>query len=179
MYIDVNTIVITIISTVITALVAWAFSQLTSYLKAKAERERAKKKLDELERYSSIAGQTVVQLVDYLNNTVVNELKMASEDGTLTEEEAESIKQTCKYKLYSTLTEESLDSLKNVYGDIDGIFDMWIVNAVNNAKRTGGSGIDANTAIGMAKAQSITQAKKDEIKSKLTARLEGIMDTTT
>lgn len=179
MYIDVNTIILTIVSALASALVAWLFSHLTSYLKAKSERERAKKKLEQLDYYSKIANKTIRELVDYLNNTVVNELKEASADGTLTDEEAAAIKETCKNKLYGSLKDESLESLKSVYGDIDAIFDMWIENAVSAAKKSGGTGIDAQTALGIAKSKSITHEKREQIRSNLTARLEGITDSTT
>ena len=79
MYVDFNTIITTIVTTICTALVAWLIAQLTSYLKAKSEKEKAEKKLKMIDHYTKIANDTITQLVDYLNNTVVNELKTASE----------------------------------------------------------------------------------------------------
>ena len=99
MFIDFNTIITTIVTTICTALVAWLIAQLTSYLKAKSEKEKAEKKLKMIDHYTKVANDTIIQLVDYLNNTVVNELKTASEDGQLTEEEAVRVKTVCKCKL--------------------------------------------------------------------------------
>lgn len=178
MYIDFNTIITTIVSTLSTALVAWLIAHLTSFLKAKAENERAKKQLSEIDEYRKIANQTVADLVDYLNNTVVNEMKTASEDGTLTDDESAQIKNACKCKLYGTLSDNSLEALKNVYGtNLDSIFDIWIENAVASAK-CGGTGLDKTAAFGIAKMQNTTAEQKEAIKEKLNSRLETIVDTT-
>lgn len=177
MYIDINSIVQTLISIIGTALVAWLIAQITSWLKAKTEKERAEKQLNEINEYTKIANQTVSDLVDYMNNTVVNEMKSLSEDGTLSDEDAAQIKTACKCKLYGALSEKSMEAMKNVYGNIDSIFDMWIENAVSMAK-TNGTGIDSTTALGIAKMNSVTHDKRDEIKNKLTSRLENIVDTT-
>lgn len=177
MYIDVNSIIQTVVSVILTALVAWLIAQLTSWLKAKTEKERAEKQLNELSEYTKIANQTVVELVDYMNNTIVNEMKTMSEDGTLSEEDSDQIKKACKCKLFGMLSDKSMEAMKTVYGDIDSIFDMWIENAVNMAK-SNGTGIDSTTALGIAKMNSVSHDKRVEIKSKLTTRLENIVDTT-
>lgn len=177
MYIDINTIITTIVTTICTALVAWLIAQLTSYLKAKSEKEKAEKKLKMIDHYTKIANDTIIQLVDYLNNTVVNELKTASEDGQLTEEEAVQIKTVCKSKLYGVLSDEALEAMKNTYGNLNSIFDVWIENAVASAKASG-TGIDKTTAMGIAKQNSITHDQRTEIKDRLSDRLELIVDNT-
>lgn len=176
MYIDVNTIITTIVTTIATALIAWLIAQLTSFIKAKAEKSRAEKKWEELDHYTKIANETIVKLVDYMNTMIVNKMKVASDSGELTEEEGERIKEALKYKLYGMLTTEAMEAMKCVYGDLDSIFDMWIENAVANAK-TCGSGISKDTALGMAKAQDITHEQRRNIKDSLACRLEGIVDT--
>lgn len=177
MYIDFNTIITTIVTSICTALVAWLIAQLTSYLKAKSEKEKAEKKLKMIDHYTKISNDTITQLVDYLNNTVVNELKTASEDGQLTEEEAVQVKTACKCKLYGVLSDDALEAMKNTYGDLNSIFDVWIENAVASAK-TNGTGIDKTTAMGIAKQNSITHDQRTEIKNRLSDRLELIADNT-
>lgn len=178
MYIDVNSIIQSLVTIVGTALVAWLIAQITSWLKAKTEKERAEKQLNEITKYTEIANQTVVELVDYMNNTIVNEMKSLSDDGTLSEEESEQIKTACKCKLYGSLSDKSMEAMKTVYGNnVDSIFDMWIENAVSMAKANG-TGIDSTTALGIAKMNSVAHDKRDAIKTKLTTRLENIVDTT-
>lgn len=179
MYIDINTIISSVLPTICTALVAWLVSHLTSFLKAKSENEKASKQIKEIDEYTKIANETVVNLVDYMNNTIVNEMKAASEDGTLTETESAQIKNAAKCKLYGSLSDKSLEALKAVYGtNLDSIFDIWIENAVASAKH-GGTGIDKVAAVGIANMNNDTLSQKIAIKEKLNTRLENIVDSTT
>ena len=67
--------------------------------------------------------------------------------------------------------------MKNTYGDLNSIFDVWIENAVASAKANG-TGIDKTTAMGIAKQNSITHDQRTEIKNRLSDRLELIADNT-
>ena len=177
MMIDWNTILTTIVSIMATGAFTYFFAQMTSYTKMKKEQELARAKTQQLESSIKIANGTLDTLVDYLNLTVVNELKSLSADGHLTQEEAVEIHDAAKMALYGTLTDETMNALTTVYGDqLDAMFDKWIEISVARAKRNG-VGITATEAHGIAMQSNLATAKRKEIMDSLHTRIETVVST--
>ena len=174
---DWNTIVTTIVSVLASTAFAYFFAQLSSYTKLRKERELAKARAEKLESSVKLANGTLDTLVDYLNLTIVNQLKSLSADGRLTPDECEQIHEAAKLSLYGTLTEETMGALKTVYGDaLDSVFDKWIEISVERAKRNG-VGISSTEARGIAMQSNLAAEKKQEILQSLRERVETVVST--
>ena len=140
-----------ILVTIASLVVTWMLTQLSNYITSKSEEVNSKTDNESIKRYIEIATSTVTEVVDYLNHSVVNDLKIASQDGRLTQEEVDQIKTTARVQVMSILSAEAIQALQQVYGDINSLIDTWVVNAVAKAQNDPeGSGITSDQAVAIA-----------------------------
>lgn len=80
----------------------------------------------------SVALNLVQDVVNYLNVNVVNALKLAAEDGHLTEDEAKQIKEAAINQILKILSSNMKDVLGAVFGNIN----EWLSIQVDNVTET-------------------------------------------
>lgn len=158
--IDWTEVILSIISAVLVPMVGFVVAALNKWLAAKAEQVKNQTESDVLDKYVAIAQQLTEQVVDYLNTTMVNDLKIAAEDGHLTEEEAADIMNNAKMQVLSLLGEAGAEALTAVYGDLDEILEIWITNATEKAKAT--TGLTSDQALQIASEKKINPSKEFE-----------------
>lgn len=151
-----------ILVTIASLVVTWMLTQLSNYISNKSEEVKNKTDNESTKRYIEIATSTVTEVVDYLNHSVVNDLKIAASDGKLTQEEVDQIKATARVQVQSILSAEAIQALQQVYGDINALIDTWIVNAVAKAQSDPeGSGITSTQAKVIAENSGTTNREID------------------
>lgn len=143
--IDWTQVILAIVSAVLVPMVGVAVNALNTWLKAKAEQVKEQTNREVLDKYVDLATSITSQVVDYLNTTMVNDMKIAAEDGRLTQEEAENIMLQAKQNILSMIGDAGQEALQNVFGDLDELLNLWITNATEKAK-VNGTGISATTA---------------------------------
>ena len=90
----------------------------------------------------SVALNVVQDVVSYLNVNVVNALKLAAEDGHLTEEEAKQIKEAAINQILKILSSNMQDVLSAVFGDIGEWLSIQVDNVTEALKNDpNGSGL--------------------------------------
>ena len=90
----------------------------------------------------SVALNVVQDVVSYLNVNVVNALKLAAEDGHLTEEEAKQIKEAAINQIMKILSSNMKDVLGAVFGDIGEWLSIQVDNVTEALKNDpNGSGL--------------------------------------
>ena len=150
-----------ILVTIASLVVTWMLTQLSNYITNKSEEVKSKTDNESTKRYIEIATSTVTEVVDYLNHSVVNDLKIAAQDGRLTQEEVDQIKTTARVQVMSILSAEAIQALQQVYGDINSLIDTWVVNAVAKAQNDPeGSGITSNQAVAIAESLGNEASKR-------------------
>lgn len=150
-----------ILVTIASLVVTWMLTQLSNYITSKSEEVKNKTDNESTKRYIEIATSTVTEVVDYLNHSVVNDLKIAASDGRLTQEEVDQIKTTARVQVMSILSAEAIQALQQVYGDINSLIDTWVVNAVAKAQNDPeGSGITSDQAVAIAESLGDETAKR-------------------
>lgn len=150
-----------ILVTIASLVVTWMLTQLSNYITSKSEEVKSKTDNESTKRYIEIATSTVTEVVDYLNHSVVNDLKIAAQDGRLTQEEVDQIKTTARVQVMSILSAEAIQALQQVYGDINSLIDTWVVNAVAKAQSDPeGSGITSDQAVAIAESLGDEAAKR-------------------
>ena len=150
-----------ILVTIASLVVTWMLTQLSNYITSKSEEVKSKTDNESIKRYIEIATSTVTEVVDYLNHSVVNDLKIASQDGRLTQEEVDQIKTTARVQVMSILSAEAIQALQQVYGDINSLIDTWVVNAVAKAQNDPeGSGITSDQAVAIAESLGNEASKR-------------------
>ena len=150
-----------ILVTIASLVVTWMLTQLSNYITSKSEEVKSKTDNESIKRYIEIATSTVTEVVDYLNHSVVNDLKIASQDGRLTQEEVDQIKTTARVQVMSILSAEAIQALQQVYGDNNSLIDTWVVNAVAKAQNDPeGSGITSNQAVAIAESLGNEASKR-------------------
>lgn len=150
-----------ILVTIASLVVTWMLTQLSNYITSKSEEVKSKTDNESTKRYIEIATSTVTEVVDYLNHSVVNDLKIAAQDGRLTQEEVDQIKTTARVQVMSILSDEAIQALQQVYGDINSLIDTWVVNAVAKAQNDPeGSGITSDQAVAIAESLGDEAAKR-------------------
>ena len=150
-----------ILVTIASLVVTWMLTQLSNYITSKSEEVKSKTDNESIKRYIEIATSTVTEVVDYLNHSVVNDLKIASQDGRLTQEEVDQIKTTARVQVMSILSAEAIQALQQVYGDINSLIDTWVVNAVAKAQNDPeGSGITSDQAVSIAESLGNEASKR-------------------
>ena len=160
--IDWTQVILAVVSAVLVPMVGVAVNALNTWLKAKAEQVKAQTNNDALDKYVYLATTITEQVVDYLNTTMVNDMKIAAEDGHLTQDEAEDIMLKAKQNILSMIGDAGQEVLQNVFGDLDAILDLWITNATEKAKNCG-TGITAATArqIALERHMNPTEAEQE------------------
>lgn len=150
-----------ILVTIASLVVTWMLTQLSNYITNKSEEVKSKTDNESTKRYIEIATSTVTEVVDYLNHSVVNDLKIAAQDGRLTQEEVDQIKTTARVQVMSILSAEAIQALQQVYGDINSLIDTWVVNAVAKAQNDPeGSGITSDQAVAIAESLGNEASKR-------------------
>lgn len=150
-----------ILVTIASLVVTWMLTQLSNYITSKSEEVKSKTDNESTKRYIEIATSTVTEVVDYLNHSVVNDLKIAAQDGRLTQEEVDQIKTTARVQVMSILSTEAIQALQQVYGDINSLIDTWVVNAVAKAQNDPeGSGITSDQAVAIAESLGNEASKR-------------------
>ena len=150
-----------ILVTIASLVVTWMLTQLSNYITNKSEEVKSKTDNESTKRYIEIATSTVTEVVDYLNHSVVNDLKIAAQDGRLTQEEVDQIKTTARVQVMSILSAEAIQALQQVYGDINSLIDTWVVNAVAKAQNDPeGSGITSDQAVSIAESLGNEASKR-------------------
>ena len=150
-----------ILVTIASLVVTWMLTQLSNYITSKSEEVKSKTDNESIKRYIEIATSTVTEVVDYLNHSVVNDLKIASQDGRLTQEEVDQIKTTARVQVMSILSAEAIQALQQVYGDINSLIDTWVVNAGAKAQNDPeGSGITSDQAVAIAESLGNEASKR-------------------
>lgn len=90
----------------------------------------------------SVALNLVQDVVNYLNVNVVNALKLAAEDGHLTDEEAKQIKEAAINQIMKILSSNMKDVLGAVFGDLGEWLSIQIDNVTETLKNDpNGSGL--------------------------------------
>ena len=90
----------------------------------------------------SVALNVVQDVVSYLNVNVVNALKLAAEDGHLTDEEAKQIKEAAINQIMKILSSNMKDVLGAVFGDIGEWLSIQVDNVTEALKNDpNGSGL--------------------------------------
>ena len=90
----------------------------------------------------SVALSVVQDVVSYLNVNVVNALKLAAEDGHLTEEEAKQIKEAAINQIMKILSSNMKDVLGAVFGDLGEWLSIQVDNVTEALKNDpNGSGL--------------------------------------
>ena len=150
-----------ILVTIASLVVTWMLTQLSNYITSKSEEVKSKTDNESTKRYIEIATSTVTEVVDYLNHSVVNDLKIAAQDGRLTQEEVDQIKTTARVQVMSILSAEAIQALQQVYGDINSLIDTWVVNAVAKAQNEPeGSDITSDQAVAIAESLGNEASKR-------------------
>ena len=150
-----------ILVTIASLVVTWMLTQLSNYITSKSEEVKSKTDNESTKRYIEIATSTVTEVVDYLNHSVVNDLKIAAQDGRLTQEEVDQIKTTARVQVMSILSAEAIQALQQVYGDINSLIDTWVVNAVAKAQNDPeGSGITSDQAVAISESLGNEASKR-------------------
>lgn len=90
----------------------------------------------------SVALNVVQDVVSYLNVNVVNALKLAAEDGHLTDDEAKQIKEAAINQILKILSSNMKDVLSAVFGDIGEWLSIQVDNVTEALKNDpNGSGL--------------------------------------
>lgn len=64
-------------------------------------------------------GDVIADVVERLNQTMVEKLKMANEDDRLTEDEIEMIEEECIRIIFDTLSSGTINILSGVFDDVE------------------------------------------------------------
>lgn len=145
--IDWTEVLLTVVTVVFIPLLGKLIESANTWVKTKINSIKDHDTRETAEKYFEIAQCLTVDIVDYLNTTLVNDMKIASSDGKLTQEEASEIMTKAKSYILSNLGEAGQTALSTVYNDLDSLLEAWITNAVEKSKLSDtGSGIDSSTA---------------------------------
>lgn len=124
----VDTIVTSLIGllcTVITATITGVLiPALSNWLKSKTENEKLKSVIDDL-------TQTVKTSVDYLEQTVVNQLKA---DGKWSSESQAAVLSTAVSEVTSNITSSTAEYIKNELIDLDDLVTRYIESYIRSKK---------------------------------------------
>lgn len=97
--------------------------ELSDFLKAKSEEAKNQNKLKELNKYIDYAADIVIDVVNSVSQTMVDNLK---KEGEFTKEKQKEAFEKAKQEILSILTEESKVILSAAYGDLD----KWLDNKI-------------------------------------------------
>ena len=117
------------------ALLSWATTMLNGITRAKKEEIKARTKNETIKTYIDIVSTNAENVVNALNQTLVESLKSASEDGKLTKEEAHEIGKTAVNMLIDTLSDDVVNTLGTVFGDVHAYLGNVIETTVVKIKQ--------------------------------------------
>ena len=137
-------------------IIGYCSKSFNSWMKAKVSQIEEDEQRKTLEKYVDMACGLTQDVVDYLNTTMVNDLKLASEDGHLTEEDAKTILNKAKVSIITKLGVTGQSVLENAFGDLDVLLNIWITNATERAKMT--TGLTSAKAIELKEERRMTQS---------------------
>ncbi len=146
-------VLLTLCQLVMVPIVAAVVQHLNAWLEAKRVETEKKTESEAFNKYFTLAQNLSREVVDYLNVTLVNDLKVASEDGKLTSQEAEMIMMKGKNAIMTSLGEAGVGALTSAFGDLDRVLEILITNATEQAKLP--SGDRPKTGLTASQAKSI------------------------
>lgn len=121
-------ILFTALATAVAGVITALSTKLISWLTART-------KSNEFDRYLRLLNETVVDVVMGLNQTIVDRLKAAAQDGKLTKEEIEDISGTAKNTILEILGENAVLVLSEVFDDLESLIASKIERVVMEVKR--------------------------------------------
>ena len=127
---DVLSIILSAAVPALTIILTWCAKWLTGFLDAKKQEALTKSKNDTVKTYVELVADNAINVVTSLNQTLVEGLKKASEDGKLTLEDANNIKNTAIIMLTDTLSEDIQEVLEETFGDLQSYLSNVIEKTV-------------------------------------------------
>ena len=119
-------LIITLIG-IATVAISIGIAKFASYLKVKTD--------DVMLQYAIAATEAAaINVVQSLNQTVVNDLKNASEDGKLTQEEVITISTSALNMLKESLSSETIKAIEGAFGNLDTYLSNLIEKTVLKCK---------------------------------------------
>lgn len=135
--------ILEILSPVLLAALAWAAAKLAQLIRVKIKHEYLRGVLIRLE-------DAVVVSVKDLQQTVVEEIKAASADGKISDDEKKRIKEKALASVKSHLGTKGLSELATVLGldggAIDGFLSSRVEAAVHDLRRATANGVESGGA---------------------------------
>lgn len=122
---QVLTILIPILVTAVGGVLTVLGGRLTVYIGEKYNTHK-------FDKYFNILNDTIQSVVTGLNQTTVNVIKAAAEDGKLTDEEKTQIFESAKSDIYAVLGPKGIQALQLVYADVEKLISCKIETAVLN-----------------------------------------------
>jgi len=119
--------VVPVLITIIGTLASVAVNRLAVYIKTKTTNKNVEFAIERL----SCTTDTVVAA---LTQTVVADVKKASEDGKLSSDDAKRIKDDAKNEILKIINKDVVDIIKTHIGDFDGFISSKIEQAVAKLK---------------------------------------------
>lgn len=119
-------VVIPILSAIATFIITW--------FRAQTEEIKKRMKINEANHYIGLLDQAVDDVVNALNQTIVDELKKASEDGKLTSDEAQAIKNDALVRIMQILGERGMLALNQDADNIECLICSKIESSVRRNK---------------------------------------------
>lgn len=110
---------------------------IVAWLRAKTVAAQAAVKSEEANKYIGMLSDVVQATVTSLNQTMVEGLKAAHEDGKLTEDEVTELKNLSKRTVLNVIGDKGVAVLHEACGDVEQYVSHLIEQAVANAKKAG------------------------------------------
>jgi hypothetical protein len=101
------------------AVITAAGGFLLAWLKAKTTEVQARAQNETEQKYIYMLSDVVQTTVTSLNQTVVEQLKKANEDGKLTKEDMENIKNSCVDTVKGVIGDKGMAVLHDALGDAE------------------------------------------------------------
>jgi hypothetical protein len=108
---------------------------IVALLRAKTAAVQAATKSEEIKKYTGMLSEVVQATVTSLNQTIVEGLKAAHEDGKLTEDEVVELKNMSKRAVLNVMGDKGVAVLHEACGDVEQYVSHLIEQAVANAKK--------------------------------------------
>lgn len=118
----------------IVAIIGYLATIATKFINVKKNEIINKTTNENIQLYVNLASDTVINVVQTLNSTMVDELKKANADGKLTKEEIDEIKNLALTMVLTMLTDEVKEGLSQVFGDLDTYLSSLIESTVYSIK---------------------------------------------
>lgn len=133
-------VILSIVAPAITILLSYGAKLLTDYINDKREEIKTRVKNEKTKTYVDLVADNAMNVVQTLNQTLVQDLKAASEDGKLTKDDAILIKNNALDMLKNTLSEDIRELLGEVFGDTDVYLSNVLEKVVCQVKNMSSNG---------------------------------------